>query len=328
MNTSTRFSFTDHPHRRYNPLTKSWVLCSPHRAKRPWLGQTEDASDSKNNQNKNHYDPACHLCPGNRRASGKTNPEYKATFVFPNDFAAVNQNQQPNQITPQSLSQILRCQAKQIDSSGGEAEEDGGLKGIFDAESATGECRVICYSPRHDLTMAGLGQTEIRAIIQTWISIYKELSAKEEDGNGNLKYIQIFENKGAMMGCSNPHPHGQVWALSYVPEEPAKEIEALAEYSARNTSDNGDGRKACLLCKYAEAEINNHHLSSDVSQNPQKGDDGRSRVVCWNDTFVAVVPFWAVWPFETMVIARPHISNICQLDSQCEGNQQQQQQQQ
>ncbi|KAJ2490107.1 galactose-1-phosphate uridyl transferase [Coemansia sp. RSA 2050] len=267
------FSFSGHSHRRFNPLTGSWVLCSPHRAKRPWLGQVEEAA----REQRPAHDPACFLCPGNKRATGTTNDCYTSTYVFPNDYAAVHA-EQPD------------CSADSLALVAGEnASSD-----LFRVESARGQCSVICFSPRHDLTLPELGLDEICQIIRTWQSVYHELSA-----NSGIAYIQIFENKGAAMGCSNPHPHGQVWALSVVPSEPAKEIESLKAYRQAHMSANPN---ACLLCAYVSAEEGN-----------AAAGEQSSRLVLQNKSFVALVPFWATWPFETMIVAKHHIASIADL---------------
>ncbi|KAJ2720029.1 galactose-1-phosphate uridyl transferase [Coemansia sp. Benny D115] len=276
---SQEFSFSDHSHRRFNPLTNSWVLCSPHRAKRPWLGQVEEPSVEQRPE----YDANCYLCPGNRRATGAQNPKYTSTYVFPNDYAAV-QASQPD-CSPDSLAQVA----------GQDASDE-----LFRVESTRGQCSVVCFSPRHDLTLPELSLEEIGQVVRTWQSIYAELSA-----NPQINYVQLFENKGSMMGCSNPHPHGQVWALSEVPSEPAKEIESFKAYSQKH-GQKSDGSCSCLLCSYVQAE----------EKNSATGTDATNRVVLQNASFMAVVPFWALWPFETMVVAKTHISNIGQLNDQ------------
>ena len=242
-------------HRRLNPLNGDWVLVSPHRAQRPWLGQTERQPEDRGLR----YDPHCYLCPGNQRAGGAQNPDYTSTFVFENDFAAM---------VPAVSSIQLR---------------DNGA-GILRAETEPGLCRVVCFSPRHDLTLADMDLHSIRSIVDVWAAQYLELGAIS-----GINHVQIFENRGEMMGCSNPHPHGQIWANSTVPNEPRKEQVALAEYRHRHQS--------CLLCDYVEME----RASGE-------------RMVCENEHFVALVPFWAVWPFELLLCSRGHVAHVAALD--------------
>ncbi|KAJ2746634.1 galactose-1-phosphate uridyl transferase [Coemansia sp. BCRC 34301] len=269
MSFSEEFSFADHAHRRFNPLADSWVLCSPHRAKRPWLGQVEETTCEQ----RPTYDPECFLCPGNKRSSGAQNDCYTSTYVFLNDFAAVHA-EQPD------------CSTKSLALVAGEHPSSD----LFRVQSTRGECSVVCFSPRHDLTLPELGLDEIRQVVRTWQSVYTKLSA-----NPDIAYIQMFENKGATMGCSNPHPHGQVWALSAVPSEPAKEIESLRTYRQSHAS-------SCLLCAYVRAEESNA-AASELS----------SRLVVQNESFMALVPFWATWPFETMIVAKNHVASIADL---------------
>ena len=245
---STRLQ--NQPHRRFNPLTREWVLVSPHRTERPWQGQTE-----KHVESAVEYDPACYLCPGNKRAGGHENPAYSSTFVFDNDFAALKPN------LP-------------------DFREDQDGKGLLVAESENGICRVVCFSPRHDLTLSRMPVGEIAGVVKVWTDQYRELGSVPE-----IKYVQIFENRGAMMGCSNPHPHGQIWANSSIPNEPSKEQKSLSEYRAKNGS--------CLLCEYVATEI-----------------AAAERIVCQNEHFVAVVPFWAIWPFETLVLSKRHVGDL------------------
>jgi UDPglucose--hexose-1-phosphate uridylyltransferase len=238
-------------HRRFNPLTREWVLVSPHRAERPWQGQTEEQEAEPSQA----YDPNCYLCPGNVRAGGQRNPPYTSTFVFDNDFAAL----QPE--TPRSQIDVEK-------------------KGILVAQAENGVCRVVCFSPRHDLTLSQLPVTEIRGLIDVWIEEFKKLSQQP-----GINYVQTFENRGLMMGCSNPHPHGQIWATSTVPNEPRKEQESFAAYQKQHGS--------CLLCDYIKLE-----------------EGSGERVVFANDHFMAVVPFWAIWPYEILIASKRHLGNM------------------
>ncbi|CAO3671807.1 unnamed protein product [Umbelopsis ramanniana] len=255
---SDEFQFTQHSHRRYNPLTKSWVLCSPHRTQRPWQG----AQESANAPALPEYDPKCYLCPGNTRANGETNPSYKTTYAFPNDFPAVKADQPEYK------------------------EDEESAKGLLRVTGVRGQCHVICFSPAHNLTIAEMSEQDILPVVKQWIKCYEDMAKVEY-----INHVQIFENKGSAMGCSNPHPHGQMWCTEDVPEEPAKEIKAMAEYRQQNN--------ACLLCDYAKLETTTQ---------------GKPRVVCENDSFACVVPFWAVWPFETMVVSKRHVTSVSKLD--------------
>jgi UDPglucose--hexose-1-phosphate uridylyltransferase len=242
-------------HRRFNPLTREWVLVSPHRTERPWQGQTEPPEQEPSQP----YDPNCYLCPENVRAGGARNPPYSQTFVFDNDFAAL----QPD--TPASELNV----------------ED---KGILVAQTESGICRVVCFSPRHDLTLSRMSRSEIRALVDTWADEFRSLGRKP-----NIDYVQIFENRGLMMGCSNPHPHGQIWATSTIPNEPRKEQAAFAAYRKQHG--------ACLLCDYIRIE-----------------EASEDRFVCGNEHFLAVVPFWAVWPYEILVVSQRHLGSIDALN--------------
>ena len=246
------FDPTEHPHRRRNLLTGEWILVSPHRMKRPWQGQTETAAPLALPQ----YDPSCYLCPGNERAGGLVNPSYTHTFVFENDFAALRAD------TPDGTIQTNR---------------------FFQSQAETGICRVVCFSPRHDLTLARMDLTDIRIVVDLWADQEEELS--EDEGIG---YVQVFENRGAMMGSSNPHPHGQVWATRRIPTEPAKEDREQRAYF--------ESEGAPLLLDYLDAEL-------------AVGE----RVVLENRDWAAVVPFWAVWPFETLLMPRRHCRHLAEL---------------
>jgi len=242
----------DHPHRRFNLLTAEWILVSPHRAKRPWQGKLEHTTTEP----RPSYDPNCYLCPGNLRARGARNPVYSGTFVFDNDFAA---------LLPTTPADSL---------------DEGGL---LVAAGEQGVCRVVCFSPRHDVTLAEMTEEQIVKIVNVWAEEYHALAERPFIG-----YVQIFENKGEMMGCSNPHPHCQIWAQHSVPVEPAKEMVQLRRYR--------ELRGTCLLCEYLRVEL-------------KKGD----RIVFENEGFVVLIPFWAVWPFETLVLPRRHVSDIMAL---------------
>ena len=248
------FNLKEHPHRRFNPLNREWILVSPHRTQRPWQGQVERVPQASQPA----YDPGCYLCPGNPRAGGLRNPNYETTLVFENDFAALKP------ATP-----------------GGEFRQGG----LLIAEPEPGVCRVVCFSPRHDLTVAKMSAQSLRLVVDTWVEQYQDL--------GRLPFIQhveIFENRGEMMGCSNPHPHCQIWANRSLPTEVAKEQASQLAWRQEKHS--------CLLCDYLRLEL-----------------AAEERLVCQNDSFAALVPFWAIWPFETMVIAKPHLTAIDQLES-------------
>ncbi len=250
MDTEKAFGST--PHKRYNPLTGEWVLVSPHRLQRPWQGKT----DKPVSDQRPPYDPACYLCPGNERAGGSRNAAYDSIYVFQNDFAAL----------------LTDAPAAQVDENG-----------LFRATTETGLCRVVCFSPRHDKTLPELATSEIRTVVDTWVEQYLELSQMPAIG-----HVQIFENKGALMGCSNPHPHGQIWATQTVPVEPAKEDVQQRDFLHE--------RSNCLLCSYAAEEA-------------KRGE----RVVCSNASWIAVVPYWAKWPYETLLMSTRHISHLGEL---------------
>lgn len=240
-------------HRRYNALTGEWVLVAPHRTKRPWQGKQEATIIKTTAQ----YDPDCYLCPRNKRASGAENPDYKSTYTFVNDFSSL----------------IDDVPEFRIDDSD-----------LIIAQSERGICKVVCFSPRHDLTLAEMTQPEIETVIQIWRQEYRNL--------GSLRFInhvQIFENRGEVMGASNPHPHGQIWAQETVPVEVAKEEEQQRRYFSIN--------KTGLLVDYLRLEL-------------QK----KERIVYENEGFVVLVPFWAIWPYETMILPRKKIRNLLQFE--------------
>ncbi len=240
------------PHRRFNPLTREWILVSPQRTQRPWLGLVEPPPPDM----RPAYDPECYLCPGNTRAGGIRNPDYTSTFVFDNDFAALVPDVSS---TAWSQGELLTAQ---------------GERGI---------CRVVVFSPRHDLTIAAMDVPAIRQVVDVWSNQFQDLGSRPW-----INSVLVFENRGAMMGASNMHPHGQIWAEERIPVEPAKELASCADYLRTNG--------VCLLCSYLTLEL----------------DDGQ-RIVCSNDHFVVLVPFWAVWPFETLVLPRRHVDSISGL---------------
>lgn len=243
----------EYSHKRYNILTGEWVLISPHRAKRPWQGQNEEI----NNEKRKEYDESCYLCPGNVRANGEVNPDYKDVFVFSNDFAALKSDSPSFQVN----------------------------SGLLQAVSETGTCKVICFSPNHSKSLADMEVSEIQKVVKTWQEQYNELGSIT-----SVNYVQIFENKGAVMGCSNPHPHGQIWSQSTIPNEVEKKDRKQLEFFISNQKS--------LLSEYLEQEL-----------------DIKERILYENNSFVVLVPFWAVWPFEAMIVPKRHQKSILDLSA-------------
>lgn len=240
-------------HRRFNPLTGEWILVAPGRIQRPWQGKVERLSEPSRPK----YDPSCYLCPGNTRANGDKNPDYPSTYVFDNDFSSLSHS------TPEVT----------MDESG-----------ILLAESERGICRVICFSPRHDVTLAEMSEPDIGRVVATWKKEYEELGKLDD-----VNHIQIFENKGELMGCSNPHPHCQIWAESAIPVEPSKEVGRFEKFYLE--------KGKCLLCEYLDYEL-------------KSGE----RLVYENANFAVVVPFWASWPFEVMILSKRHLTSLASFD--------------
>jgi UDPglucose--hexose-1-phosphate uridylyltransferase len=248
---------TESPHRRWNPLRQSWVLVSPHRTQRPWQGEVGQKAAPSGVA----YDPDCYLCPGNKRAGGAANPAYDSVFSFVNDYAALLPDAPAAAIAQDSP--LLR------------------------AMPARGLCKVLCYHPDHSLTLARMTREEIRTVVDAWSREFEELRALDW-----IEYVQIFENRGAMMGASNPHPHGQIWSTGFVPDEPEAETKAQREHLALT------GR--CLLCEYIAAE-------------KTAGAAGQARIIFENEHFAALVPWWAVWPFEVLLVSRRHLGTMPEL---------------
>ena len=231
-------------------MTDEWIICSPQRALRPWNGQREAVVVAR----RASRDPGCHLCPGSRRSTGAVNPDYATPYVFENDFRALVDNPQPH---------------------------DESQHPLLASADIDGTCRVICFSPRHDLSLAQMSVPQIEQVVATWIGQSRELGAR-------YRWVQVFENKGAAMGCSNPHPHGQIWAMNHLPTLPAREDANQLRYFGEH------GRP--LLADYVATEL-------------ARGE----RVVCSNDEWVALVPYWAAWPFETLLLPRFPVTRLREL---------------
>ncbi|MBU0558517.1 MAG: UDP-glucose--hexose-1-phosphate uridylyltransferase [Bacteroidetes bacterium] len=247
------FKLNEQPHRRYNILSGEWVLVSPHRAKRPWSGQEEEIPEEKLPA----YDSTCYLCPGNERANGIRNPEYDSVYTFTNDFPAL--------LPTTSLDEF-------------------NSDNLLIARGESGTCKVVCFSPQHNVTLPELPVEQIQKVVDIWTEEYRTYAS-----DLNINYVQIFENKGEAMGCSNPHPHSQIWAQNSIPAEPAKELTQFTNYYSK--------RSKCLLCDYLALE--------------QKLQE---RFVCDNEDFIVIVPFWAVWPFETIVLSKRHYGSLVELN--------------
>ena len=243
------------PHRRFDPLRGRWVLVSPQRTQRPWQGETRRTDEAP----LVHYDPDCYLCPGNTRAGGKHNPSYSGIFIFDNDFAALMPD------SPEAVSDPSHP--------------------LLRADGERGVCRVVCFHPDHSLTLSRMQVAEIVPVVEAWREQWLELGRRPE-----IQHVQIFENRGALMGSSNPHPHGQIWATEHLPDEPEAELTNQLAYRAEHGK--------CLLCETLAVEL-----------------EQEERIVCQNDEFVVIVPFWAVWPFETLLLSRAHVTAMDQFTS-------------
>ena len=249
------FHANEHPHRRYNPLLDEWILVSPHRSNRPWQGQKETLPED----NRPEHDENCYLCSGNMRANGIKNEDYTDCYVFENDFSA-----------------LLRE----------EVAFDNHSSDLFQLKPERGINKVVCFSPKHNLTLPEMPIDAIEKVVQTWASQYIELGSQNF-----INYVQIFENKGSVMGCSNPHPHGQIWAQSSLPTQVEKTQKSLRNYFEKNNTS--------LLKDYLDSEL-------------QK----QERIVAENDHFVILVPFWATWPYETLIISKRHFGNIISMSKE------------
>lgn len=240
------------PHRRYNPLKGEWVLISPHRTQRPWLGKQESVQ-----RKISEYEPDCYLCPGNVRANGETNPQYTSTFVFQNDYSA---------LLPETDEGYFEMEKFMV------------------AEKVNGLCKVICFSPKHNITLPEMSVGEISEVIKLWIAECRVMFEK-------YKWVQIFENKGEVMGASNPHPHCQIWASSFLPNELLEEDKNQNNYLQTN--------KTVLLSDYRNFEI----LKNE-------------RIIIQNERWISLVPYWAIWPYETMILPRKDIKSILELSEE------------